>query len=337
MPVGGNSFSTPDWDELQSIPAEISDFVDGGGVVDVAKQVAQTAKTGTNTAGDVSTYIDGQQGTGTGAGSSIVLRTAPAGGSGSSANALTARVTIDANGNLTMPGGIEAGDSYFTEDLEVAGAISGASASITGNVHADKVALGGAVSFGTNEKLRIRTPIVADDNATASINAAGKGLVIQQTVEADGSSLLELQDETGAVKAKIDDSGLATVAGLSTAGLVTAAKLKGSGSPSVVAESAAGTGRSAAMSANSNDSFGQIELTSGTGTAGGDLVTVTYASAYTTAPFVAFSSSNDNAAFEEDGGVHFYISSLTTTGFKIAANSGVSASTLFKFTYHVGQ
>jgi hypothetical protein len=80
------------------------------GAPDVAAPVAQTLSmqsvvAGTsNTAGQNFT-ITGSQGTGSGAGGSIIFQVAPAGGSGTAQNALAAALTIDSSKNITVAGG----------------------------------------------------------------------------------------------------------------------------------------------------------------------------------------------------------------------------------------
>ncbi|MDZ7785828.1 MAG: tail fiber domain-containing protein [Candidatus Saccharibacteria bacterium] len=62
------------------------------------------AANGTDNAG-AGTFIDGGQGTGTGNGGSITLRTAPAGSTGSSLNALVTRLQVASTGNITADSG----------------------------------------------------------------------------------------------------------------------------------------------------------------------------------------------------------------------------------------
>jgi hypothetical protein len=79
------------------------------GNTDVAAPIAQTISVQsviagtTNTAGTNLT-IAGSQGTGTGAGGSVIFQVAPAGSSGSAQNALLAALTIDSDRNITIGG-----------------------------------------------------------------------------------------------------------------------------------------------------------------------------------------------------------------------------------------
>ncbi len=76
----------------------ISTLSSGGGVTR-AMTLGAGSSVGTDIAG-VDTTIAGGRGTGTGAGGSILLQTAPAGSTGAVANALVTRVTLDSTGNL---------------------------------------------------------------------------------------------------------------------------------------------------------------------------------------------------------------------------------------------
>jgi len=79
------------------------------GNVDAAAPVAQTLSVQSVVAGTANTAganwtFDGSHGTGTGAGGSIIFRTAPAGGAGSAQNAYATAVTIDSPGTLRVKG-----------------------------------------------------------------------------------------------------------------------------------------------------------------------------------------------------------------------------------------
>jgi hypothetical protein len=83
------------------------------GLADAATAVAQTLSVqsvvaGTSNTAGANFSINGSRGTGTGAGGSLLLRTAPAGSSGTAQNALVTAVAITAAGNVgigtTAPG-----------------------------------------------------------------------------------------------------------------------------------------------------------------------------------------------------------------------------------------
>ena len=66
--------------------------------------VAGSVVTGTTNTAGANLTIAGSRGTGTGAGGSLIFQTAPAGSTGTSQNALSTALTIDANGNVTATG-----------------------------------------------------------------------------------------------------------------------------------------------------------------------------------------------------------------------------------------
>ena len=77
------------------------------GAADAAAPVAQTLAVqsvvaGTSNTAGTNFTIKGSQGTGTGAGGSIIFQTAPAGSSGTSQNALVTALVIDSSGNLGL-------------------------------------------------------------------------------------------------------------------------------------------------------------------------------------------------------------------------------------------
>ncbi len=91
------------------------------GAADAAAPVAQTLSVQsvvagtTNTAGTNLT-ITGSQGTGTGAGGSIIFQVAPAGSTGTAQNALATALTIDSTRKVTVSNGfdVSSGNSTFT-------------------------------------------------------------------------------------------------------------------------------------------------------------------------------------------------------------------------------
>ena len=86
-----------------------------------ALTTGSTTKTGTDAAG-LSTTIHGGQSTGDEAGGSIIFRTAPAGGSGSSANSLATAMTIDSTKKVTLAGSLEMNGA--TADINASGALT---------------------------------------------------------------------------------------------------------------------------------------------------------------------------------------------------------------------
>lgn len=97
--------------------ANLKQGTDGAAPVSQYLSVANVSTGTANTAG-VPRYIDGAQGTGTGLGGSIILRTAPAGAAGSAQNALSDQLTV-ASGTATFAGSISSGDVTSTGNFTV--------------------------------------------------------------------------------------------------------------------------------------------------------------------------------------------------------------------------
>lgn len=106
--TGGNAFAN----ERLRILGSAASFVYGGPDAAAPGAVTfstQNVLTGTsNTAGSNFT-LNASQGTGTGAGGSVIVQVAPAGSTGSTQNALTAALTIDSTKLATFAGAISAG------------------------------------------------------------------------------------------------------------------------------------------------------------------------------------------------------------------------------------
>lgn len=101
------------------------------GAADAAAPVAQTLSVQSVVAGTTNTAganltITGSQGTGTGAGGSIIFQVAPAGSSGTAQNALSTVLTINSAGNITTTSNITMGT---TSQLSAAGGAALASPS----------------------------------------------------------------------------------------------------------------------------------------------------------------------------------------------------------------
>jgi len=101
--------------------------------------------------------------------------------------------------------------------------------------------------------------------------------------------------------------------------------------PSITAGVGAGTGPTVSL-INATDVAGTIKVITGTAPASGTVVTVTYNTAYTTAPIVVFSPKNGNAAAKA---TVVCISTSTTTGFTIWANTLSASTDSYLWTYMV--
>jgi hypothetical protein len=149
-----------------------------------------------------------------------------------------------------------------------------------------------------------------------------------------GSSGATLQSYTTAVT--IDSTAT------DITGVLQADKFKGgSSAPSISAGVGAGTGASVSLATNSTDSSGEFTVTTGTTpTADGTVLTITFSSAYGTAPFPTVAPTNDNAASlfsgQENLAPNFYYETTTTT-LVVKVNGTLPESTTYKVAYHLFQ
>jgi len=121
---------------------------------------AQSVSAGTSNTAGVDLTINGSRGTGAGAGGKIVLRTAAAGGSGSSQNALTAALTIDASQGVTVNNGTLTPNT--TKGIVGTTAADNAQAGSVGEFVSSNVAVGSAVSL---------TSVATSNVTSVSLNA----------------------------------------------------------------------------------------------------------------------------------------------------------------------
>ena len=116
--------------------------------------------------------------------------------------------------------------------------------------------------------------------------------------------------------------------------LIKTAHLAGySSAPTITAGTGAGTGASVSLASGSTDLAGQIIVTTGTVSATGVILTVTFNTIFNTAPFVVFSPANDNASGAIVG---VYVVSIAST-FTLNNGSLLISSTQYKWNYHVIQ
>ena len=197
------------------------------GLADAASPVAQTISVQSVVAGTTNTAganlsINGSQGTGTGAGGALLLRTAPAGSSGTTQNALVTAVAITSAGNVgigttapTTPLTIQAnsGGSAFNilgsygNFLFQCGGVYGVNLSSQSNTSTDGFLLGtdsGSSNAGAMLRLQTKgvTRAVIDylgnvgigtTSPTSKLHVAGNsspGIAIENTVATGYSELL---------------------------------------------------------------------------------------------------------------------------------------------------
>ena len=169
------------WDSAASISKRVSrnSWLSGTtadfhlGLADAASPVAQTISVQSVVAGTTNTAganlsINGSQGTGTGAGGSLLLRTAPAGSSGTAQNALVTAAAITAAGNVGI------GTTSPTSKLHVAETWNNAGTAFCAikSVITDTNSAAGSdfleLYSGTSTQ-----PLRVDINKTGQINAYG--------------------------------------------------------------------------------------------------------------------------------------------------------------------
>jgi len=148
------------------------------GALDAAAPVAQTLSVQSVVAGTTNTIgqefrIDGSQGTGTGAGGSLVFRVAPAGLTGFAQNALATALTIGSNGQIVIPG-------------------TGSSSLI--GLHITNVAFAGWNAGGFNAIASNRDGVIG----WSSVTSAAQDQVIDVRLYRDAANTLALRNGTAA-------------------------------------------------------------------------------------------------------------------------------------------
>lgn len=115
-----------------------------------------------------------------------------------------------------------------------------------------------------------------------------------------------------------------TFAGLTVNGVTTAEHYVGGGAaPTVAAGPGAGTNGDLAISIAGTDASMQVSLTFGSGAGVGALFTVTFATAFSSAPFPVFSAASAAAGLDiGSGSSHELYISATTTTLTVSAQTG---------------
>jgi hypothetical protein len=180
-----NSGTTIDWDNASGTAIDLTVRRSAAntlalGKVDAAAPVAQTISvqnvvTGTTDVAGAAWTFSGSQGTGTGAGGSIIFKTAPAGSTGSSQNALTTGLTLSTTA-LTL-----AAEYKLATTLSATKTIATGVITITGSYH------------------RIETEAAAatDDLDTINGGVDGMRLVIRPL---DAAHTVVVKDATGNIQ-----------------------------------------------------------------------------------------------------------------------------------------
>jgi len=235
------------------------------GAADAASPVSQTfsvqnVSTGTSNTAGADRYYDASQGTGTGAGGSHIFRTAPAGGAGSSQNALAAALTISSVGNITASGSFTSTNGGFI------------------------AASGSAFSWSSRAQMRS----LADGTVRISDASISNGATLDVTT--DGT--IKLRDRTNAADATVT-AGKATLSGPL---ITTPQALSGAGAINLTTGTTAFTSTGAAQALTLADGTnGQIKTIVHVADGGSGVLTPTTASGYT---IITFANVGDSVTLQ---------------------------------------
>ena len=181
------------------------------GAADAAAPVAQTLSVQSVVAGTTNTAganltITGSQGTGTGAGGSIVFQVAPAGSSGTAQNALATALTIGSNTNATFVGRIDASAGIF---LTGSGTYGADGMWWSGNNL--NIASSGVLSFGVADTILRRDAA----NTLALRNGAnGQSFRVYNTTDGTNSEFGKIAWSSNVLQIGTDVAGTGTVRGV---------------------------------------------------------------------------------------------------------------------------
>ena len=162
------------------------------GLADAASPVAQTISVqsvvaGTSNTAGANLSINGSQGTGTGVGGSLLLRTAPAGSSGTAQNALVTAVAITSAGNVGI------GTTSPAAKLDVAGAVTAAGyyTATSGGV---SLVANGLWQQGTGH-LTLASGAILGWSGAANVNTDQPGVT---RLQSEGTGILALRNGANA-------------------------------------------------------------------------------------------------------------------------------------------
>ncbi len=168
------------------------------------------------------------------------------------------------------------------------------------------------------------------NTSTNVTTVAGSQFIVKNA--SDSTTEMTIQNASGTAFFTADSTNMKiTVKDLAITGHI----ISGGSAPSIAANTGAGT--SPTISISGTDTAGTITLTTGSSPAtSADVLTVTFAAAFSAAPQVVFSPANGNAA-TLSGNAAVYVTPATGT-FKLSTgSSGLTGSTQYKWTYHVIQ
>jgi len=178
-------------------------------------------------------------------------------------------------------------------------------------------------------------------SGTGALTAQGIGSATATTLIVKGVSgqtsstdLLQAQDSTGAVLAKIDGAGNLSVKAATITGVLTVNGhiVTGNTSGSTTAAAQAGAGTTASCTVTGNDTGGRISIaSSGTGQAAGAQCIVTFSSAFGSQPNPVITPTSANAT-----AINAYLSAATGT-FTVNFNTAPTAGQTYTFNYFNAQ
>jgi len=154
-------------------------------------------------------------------------------------------------------------------------------------------------------------------------STASDGGSIDTVLNRQGPGVLQINAGTGAG---------------STGSLKLGQIIGGSGAPAIAAGTGAGTSPTVSLAAGSNNTAGQISITTGSAPAvTSPIVTITFANAYSyaTGPFVVFSPANLAAAQLVGGSADIFATATATTFTLNSGSPALTASTQYIFNYMV--
>lgn len=192
----------------------------------------------------------------------------------------------------------------------------------------------GIMNSSPGNLLSVGALTTADPDGVLAVGtgAVGKKGIVIQAVAGQTADLLQAQDSTGVVLAKLDKDGNLTVKSITVAGhIITSGPVP---NMSVIGSIA---GSSPTSTNYGTDVAGLIVLTTDSdATGGGDFIRIDFANPYSSLPVVVLSPSSEAAA--ELSGTKAVYAIADTDGFTISVGAGgLDPSLLYGWSYHVIQ
>jgi hypothetical protein len=178
----------------------------------------------------------------------------------------------------------------------------------------------GRVGIGTNAPgnlLSVGALTTADSTAQLAVTTGGTGnkALVLQAVTSQSADILDVENSGGSV-----------LFGISSSGHI----ITGGTTPTAVVGAASGGG---SVSVSGDDTFGTITVTTGSSpSTSGVLATLTFNSAFGTAPRVVISPSSAASSSAQ-----YYEGTVGTTTFQIDVNAIPFGATSYSFNYFAGQ